>query len=138
MAMAVRIEPVVAVVEDDSLIRELLEDGLSSEFCVRGFSTAEHLLSAMTTGDWQPDILLTDLDLGAGLSGEALACVARGWDSTPIVVLMSGNPHRLAEAMPLAMATIPKRPPFDIARIARTMKGLLALAALPISNQRTR
>jgi DNA-binding response OmpR family regulator len=66
MAIAVRIEPVVAVVEDDSLIRELLEDGLSTEFCVTGFATAEHLLRAMTTEDWQPDILLTDLDLFAG------------------------------------------------------------------------
>ena len=138
MAAAVTSEPLVAVVEDDSLLRHLLEYGLSSEFCVRAFATAEHLLSAMTAGDRRPHILLTDLDLGAGLSGEALARLAQGWDSPPIVVLMSGSPHRLAEARPLAMATIPKSPPFDVARIARTMKDLLAVAALPISNQRTR
>jgi DNA-binding NtrC family response regulator len=138
MATAVTGEPLVAIVEDDSFMRDLLEYGLSAAFCVRGFATAEHLLSAMTAGDLRPQILLTDLDLGAGLSGEALARLAHGWESPPIVVLMSGNPHRLADAMPLAMVTISKTPPFDIARIASIMKGLLTVAARPISNQRTR
>ena len=66
----------VLLVEDDALIRELLGDALSAAgFDTVGSATAEAALELL--GRDVPDVVVTDINLGAGMDGLALGRAMR-------------------------------------------------------------
>jgi DNA-binding NtrC family response regulator len=82
----------VLVVDDEALVREIVSEGLSDDgLAVVQATSAEHAL-ALTEAAGAPDVVVTDLNLGEGMNGLALAEeVHRRWPDTGVVI-MSGNP----------------------------------------------
>jgi CheY-like chemotaxis protein len=82
------------VVEDRFLIRMTIRDLLEEA----GFECAEaedaaEALALLDSGDWVPDLLVSDYDLGPGLNGMALAEEAlRRLPDLP-VLFVTGNPE---------------------------------------------
>jgi len=67
----------VMLIDDDALVREVLSDTLSEEGIeVHGLASAEDAVILLGAGQ-VPDVLVTDIDLGAGLSGLDLAGIVR-------------------------------------------------------------
>ncbi len=93
----------VIIVEDEPLYRELLEVGVVSRIdrttVVGSFGTAEAALRS--AADLEPDVLLTDIDLGAGMNGVTLGIQARRRTSVRGVVLLSNL------ALPTVLSTLP-------------------------------
>ena len=93
----------VIIVEDEPLYRELLEVGVVSRIIgtavVGSFGTAEAALES--AAHLQPDVLLTDIDLGAGMNGVTLGIEARRRTSVRGVVLLSNL------ALPTVLSTLP-------------------------------
>ena len=91
------------IVEDEPLYRELLEVGVISRIkgttVVGSFGTAEAALESAAR--LQPDVLLTDIDLGAGMNGVSLGIEARRRTSVRGVVLLSNL------ALPTVLSTLP-------------------------------
>ncbi len=91
------------IVEDEPLYRELLEVGVISRIkgttVVGSFGTAEAALES--AAHLQPDVLLTDIDLGAGMNGVSLGIEARRRTSVRGVVLLSNL------ALPTVLSTLP-------------------------------
>lgn len=83
----------VFLVEDDRLVREVVSECLvSAGMCVTGVADAEAALERWRD-DGSPDLLVTDIDLGAGLNGFELASCARNrWPDLPILFI-SGIPR---------------------------------------------
>lgn len=86
----------VLLVEDEPLIREMLAEDLSDAgLDVTGASSAEAALGAAGRADRPPSVLVTDVDLGGGMDGLALAEEARRrWPGLGVVV-MTGRPSNL-------------------------------------------
>jgi len=82
----------VLVVEDEALVREVVTEGLAGEgLAVVEALSAEQAL-ALTESSGAPEVVVTDVELGYGMSGLALAEeVHRRWPDAGIVI-MSGNP----------------------------------------------
>jgi CheY-like chemotaxis protein len=100
------------VVEDDSDLRELIEMSLGESHRVHAFTCGEHALEALgCPASGAPDVLLCDLGL-PGMPGEDVVQALAGLPIRPRVVLMSGDPQRLAQARWLAHEVI--RKPFSI------------------------
>jgi CheY-like chemotaxis protein len=82
------------VVEDELLIRMCIVDLLSEA----GFECAEaadaaEALALLDSGEWVPDLLVSDYNLGPGLNGMALADAAlRRLPGLP-VLFVTGNPE---------------------------------------------
>ncbi len=90
----------VLLVEDEPLIREMLaEDMIDAGLEVAEAPSAEAALgagSAAGAARPPPRILVTDVNLGGGMDGLALATEARRrWPGVGVVV-MTGNPPNLA------------------------------------------
>jgi FixJ family two-component response regulator len=85
----------VLVVEDDDGVRENLAEFLAdSGFQVEQAESAEDGLVLME-GCGLPGVLVTDLDLGPGIGGLALAqTIAERWRAIP-VIFISGRPWLL-------------------------------------------
>lgn len=82
----------VLVIDDDALVRETLADTLAAEGMeVDGLANAEDAL-VLLGANQVPDVLVADVDLGAGLTGLDLAKVARERHPGVEVVLISGKP----------------------------------------------
>ena len=82
----------VLVIDDDALLREMLADTLAAEGMeVDGLANAEDAL-VLLGANQIPDVLVADVDLGAGLTGLDLARVARERHPGVEVVLISGKP----------------------------------------------
>jgi DNA-binding response OmpR family regulator len=113
--------PVVFVVEDEALIREMLEWHLGRGYRVRAFADGSEALRALAQAT--PDVLLADLGL-PDLAGERLAARARTTPAPPIVVLMSGDQQRLEQARGQADATIEK--PFALEELLEILEACLA------------
>jgi|SRR5689334_22183386 CheY-like chemotaxis protein len=80
----------VLLIEDDPLLRSILSDTLGAEgMDVSGLANAEDALILLGAGQ-VPDVLVTDINLGAGLNGYDLAEVARARHPDVEVVLISG------------------------------------------------
>jgi DNA-binding response OmpR family regulator len=78
----------VLVVEDEALLRSLLEANLLSQ----GFDVqvAEDAMSATkTVASFDPDVLVVDIDLGEGLNGLELVSALGRADSTRGYVILS-------------------------------------------------
>jgi DNA-binding response OmpR family regulator len=109
------------VVEDQPLIREMLEWHLSRGYRVRTFADGCEALRALL--QTTPDLLLADLDL-PGLTGERLAVWARATPAPPIVVLMSADTQRLEQARGHADGVIEK--PFGLEELLQVLESCLA------------
>lgn len=94
----------VAVVEDEPLYRELLVNGLitrlSGVTVVGSFGSAEELLASLSPA--AVDVLLADVDLGAGADGTQLGVHLRRRNPRIGVVLLSNL------AMPGLLASLPE------------------------------
>jgi DNA-binding NtrC family response regulator len=81
----------VMLIDDDALVREVLSDTLSEEGIeVHGLASAEDAVILLGAGQ-VPDVLVTDIDLGAGLSGLDLAGIVRERHPAAEVILISGS-----------------------------------------------
>ncbi len=81
----------VLLIDDDALARLMLVDTLAAEGIeVDGLANAEDALVLLGAGQ-VPDVLVADIDLGAGLSGLDLASLALERHSAVEVVLISGT-----------------------------------------------
>jgi DNA-binding NtrC family response regulator len=81
----------VLLIEDDALLRMVLSDRLAEEgIDVQGLANAEDALILLGAGQ-VPDVLVTDIRLGGGLSGFDLAEVARARHPEVGVILISGT-----------------------------------------------
>ncbi len=81
----------VMLIEDDELVRSTLAETLADEGIeVDGLANAEDALILLSSGQ-APDVLVADIDLGAGLSGLDLASIARERHPDVEVILISGT-----------------------------------------------
>jgi CheY-like chemotaxis protein len=106
---------IVLLVEDDEDLRRVLQIALGSEFDLRSCATGTDALHRLRTE--RVDVLLTDLDL-PGVSGEALAEVARTLPRPVPVVAMSGDFVRLEACRRMVDAVIAKPSPLAAVRAA--------------------
>ena len=80
----------VLLIEDDELVRLALSEAMDREGMeVDGLSNAEDALILLGAGQ-VPDVLVADINLGAGLSGFDLADIARERHPHVEVILISG------------------------------------------------
>ena len=109
----------VLLIEDDALIRNIVAEMLIDEgFDVDGLAFAEDALVLLGSGD-AVDVLVTDIDLGEGLSGLDLASIARARFPDVEIVFISGNAVDRDGRKPAAHEHLllkPFRPP-DLIRI---------------------
>ncbi len=93
----------VVVVEDEPLYRDLLVSALVARIpdtvLVGNFGSAEETL--LVAQELRPDVLLTDIDLGGGMTGPALGVEMRRHTTTRGVVLLSNL------SLPAVLTTLP-------------------------------
>lgn len=78
----------VLIVEDEALLRSLLEQNVSSHgFEVR--VAADAIEATRTVAEFDPDVLVVDIDLGEGLNGLELVSALGRQDSTRGYVILS-------------------------------------------------
>jgi CheY-like chemotaxis protein len=118
----------VLVIDDDALVRETLADTLAVEGMeVDGLANAEDAL-VLLGANQVPDVLVADVDLGAGLTGLDLAKVARERHPGVEVVLISGKPLDRGQG-PYAGRERFLRKPFSPAALAAAIRDAAAAAA---------
>jgi DNA-binding response OmpR family regulator len=114
---------IILVVEDDPLVRELLQTVLTEEgYQVIAASNGEEALTAITT--IYPSLMTLDLDL-PGISGELILKELRQRDDThelPVVIVSAKHPIP-QEIRKLAQATVPK--PFDIDKLLTVIRDII-------------
>jgi two-component system KDP operon response regulator KdpE len=107
----------ILVVEDEPELAKFLELFLRANrhqvWTFRDGATAMRVLAEIA-----PDLLLCDLGV-PGLEGEEVAEAARRLPCPPRIVLMSGQPERLARAGLRAAARL--RKPFAIAELTQAL-----------------
>ena len=82
----------VLVVEDEALVREVVSEHLACDGLVVAEAPSAEDALALTQLDGAPAVVVTDVNLGRGMDGLALAQeVHRRWPATGVVV-MTGNP----------------------------------------------
>ena len=82
----------VLLIEDDEQIRALLDEGLTEAGLeVTGLSYAEDALVILGSGE-PFDVLVTDIDLGGGLTGMDVATVARARHADVELIFITGRP----------------------------------------------
>ena len=117
----------VLLIEDDALVRQTLAETLADEGIeVDGLGNAEDALILLAAGQ-VPDVLVADIDLGAGLSGLDLASIARERHSRVEVVLFSGSQPDPGQR-PLGRRERFVRKPFAPAALAEAIRGAAAAA----------
>ncbi len=115
----------VLLVEDEALVREMLtEDLADAGLQVVPVPCAEEGL-AVAEQDGPPPVLVTDVNLGPGMNGVALASeVMRRWPGVAVLV-MTGDERNLA-AMPGALReqcfVKPFNPPKLVAAVRRAIR----------------
>jgi DNA-binding NtrC family response regulator len=115
----------VLVVEDDPLVRETVACGLEDDGLeVATAPTAELAIeAAAATG--APAVLVTDVDLGAGLDGVALAAIFAGRWPEVAVVFITGREDRHLDNHRLGprQCLVPK--PFSLGALAGIVRGFV-------------
>ena len=87
----------VLVVEDESLVRELVEEALTEVGAsVATASSSPEALTILEQRSFQPDVLVTDINLGSGADGFELARTARVRAPGMKVVYITGHAAHLA------------------------------------------
>lgn len=100
----------VLLVEDEFLICEMMAEALVEHgFDVWAVSNARDALEHLIAGA-PCDVLLTDLNLGPGLDGSALARRARELRPALPVVYVSGSVRRIEELQPVPGAAFVPKP----------------------------
>lgn len=118
----------VLLIEDDALMRQMLSEMLAADGIeVDGLANAEDALILLGAGQ-VPDVLVTDIDLGPGLSGLDLAAIARERHPDLELVLISGMPPD-AGAHSLARRERFLQKPFPPAALAEAIRSAAADAA---------
>lgn len=80
----------ILIVDDDAFIRELVRETLSfDDYQVQEVSTGEAGLTAIAAA--RPDLILLDVDLGAGIDGFAVCRKIQERDDPPPVIFLTGN-----------------------------------------------
>jgi len=114
----------VLVVEDEALVREVVTAGLAGDGLeVAEVPSAEQAL-ALSEATGAPDAVVTDVELGRGMNGFALAAeVLRRWPGTGVVI-MTGNPEGVqAHSFGEQERFLTK--PFGNARLVSTVRELM-------------
>jgi DNA-binding response OmpR family regulator len=123
------------VVEDDADTLEAVATTLREEFAVWIARTGEQALEVAEELGFNADVVVVDLDLGRGMTGERFASEYRRRAKRPArIVVLSGvrAAHEIARGMHAA-AALPK--PYDAEELVRTIRiltprGLVADGAL--------
>lgn len=112
----------VLLIEDDALLRMILTDTLNEAGMeVNGLANAEDALILLGAGQ-VPDVLVTDISLGKGLSGFDLADVARARHPEIGVILISGTVAEI-ERHPLRRRERFLEKPFAPAALAAAIRA---------------
>jgi len=115
----------VLLIEDDALMRQLLSEMLAEDGIeVDGLANAEDALILLGAGQ-VPDVLVTDVDLGPGLSGLDLAAIARERHPDLELVFISGMPLP-DDAVPRARHERFLQKPFAPAALADAIRSAAA------------
>src|SRR3954454_20370518 len=84
----------ILVVEDEPLIRWLVCDLLEEAgFLCTEAASAEHALMLLDKGQYRPDILVSDFNLGPGLDGKALSREVQRYLPGLPTIFVTGNPE---------------------------------------------
>jgi DNA-binding response OmpR family regulator len=116
--------PRVLVVEDDADTLEAVATTLREEFAVWVARTGEQALEVADELGFDADVVVIDLDLGRGMTGERFASEYRRRAKRPArMVVLSGvrAAHEIARGM-RAAAALPK--PYDADELVRTIRIL--------------
>ncbi|WP_149539318.1 response regulator [Siccirubricoccus phaeus] len=119
----------VLVVDDEPLVRELIAEELAETgLSVAEASSAEVALARIHDDAAPPTVIITDVNLGTGMDGIALAGeVRRRWPRVCLVVV-SGDTSNL-ERLPPGTYERTYAKPFDPRRLAAEVQILLSRAA---------
>jgi CheY-like chemotaxis protein len=124
----------VMVVEDEPAVQRVVQAFLQGWGCeVLAFPSAEPALAALSQPPLRVDLLLSDVVLGAGMRGTALASHARQLRPALPVLLMSGYSSELLEGEAPGRAGAPEllRKPFTKAELAQAMARALQAVTAP-------
>ncbi|MBX9698395.1 MAG: response regulator [Acetobacteraceae bacterium] len=119
----------VMLIEDDPLVREVVMDSLSAEgMAVEGLASAEDALVLLGAGQ-VPDVLVADINLGAGLDGADLVAIARERYPEVEAILISGQSpdEAFGRLGPGHLRFLPK--PFAPDALSRAIRDAAADAA---------
>lgn len=120
-------KPGVLVVEDEPAIRFLICDALEGAgFDVGEAADAGQALERFSTDKASCRVLVTDLDLGRGLDGLALADAARGRNPALRVLYVTGSPERVPSWRTARPAECVLGKPFHRAELVATVRWLTA------------
>jgi DNA-binding response OmpR family regulator len=119
----------VMVVDDEPLVRELIAEELAEAgLCVAEAANAEVALAVILDNAPPPSCIITDVNLGSGMDGIALAGeVRRRWPRVCLVVV-SGNASNLERRAPGSCERAYVKP-FDPRRLAAEVQHLVSRAA---------
>jgi DNA-binding response OmpR family regulator len=116
---------IVLLVEDELLVRELVEEALvdagADVLTADSGAAAQKVLEERSFG---ADVLVTDINLGPGCDGFELARLARLGKPDMKVVYITGHAIHLGKTGVEGSVLIPK--PFDPDRVAATVVALAA------------
>lgn len=113
----------VLLVEDELLVRELVEEALLDAGAeVRTACDGASAKGVLEERSFEPDVLVTDINLGPGCDGFELARRARQRRPELKVVYITGHAVHLAREGVEGSVLIPK--PFDPDRLAGTVIAL--------------
>lgn len=114
----------ILIVEDDFLVRLTLSEALSSDgFDVVEAENAEAALALLRT-DPTIGLLMTDMQLGGGLSGQELAAAARQHHAALPIIYMTGRPDLVQPPRDGRERVVPKPYlPSAICAAARALMG---------------
>ena len=116
-------ELAVLLVEDEPLLGELMTEALIDQgFEVHAAPDARDALRHLLSGA-DVDVLFTDLDLGSGMDGAALAQLAREMRPTLPIVYTSGRRSLGDIAAVPGAAFLPK--PYSLDTVRRTLAQLI-------------
>jgi DNA-binding response OmpR family regulator len=111
----------ILVVEDDSLVSEVIAAALDDEYPIRVVETAADALNVLRGGGIR--LMLLDCTLPGGLDIELIPeADSRG----TVVILMSGDPGRMAGLTDQPRPFVLK--PFTLTGLLETVRGVLASA----------
>jgi DNA-binding response OmpR family regulator len=115
----------VLLVEDDYLVRELICDDLAeSGLSFVAVASAEDGLRAVNDNEPPPAVLVTDVNLGPGMDGIALAAEGRRrWPGVAVVV-MTGNAGNLVQ-MPVDLRNECFLKPFNPLKLVAAVTSLM-------------
>ena len=122
----------VLLVEDDDEVRDLMRRFLNTLGCLVQAATSAEKALAMIDAGAAPDLLLTDIALGAGMRGTALAAEVQRRLPGARILLMSGFSAELLEAdrdSPSTWELLPK--PCTRQELGQAIARVMAHGATP-------